>query len=112
MDVLTVDLLHLDGHAVVALRGELDQRGEHAVDAALGPLVARYDASQVELDCGALTFVDPAGLSALIRAARGFGGEERITLRDVQPPVMRLLEVTNARHLFHVVDAEGEPCRW
>ncbi|MCU1375666.1 MAG: hypothetical protein JWO68_2952, partial [Actinomycetia bacterium] len=92
--------------------GELDVDGEEAVDAVLRPLAARYDGSQVVFDCQALTFMDVAGLRALIKAVRRFAGQERVTLSGVQEPVLRLLEATNARHLFQVVERTGEPSAW
>ncbi len=74
---------------VVRLVGELDVAGAHvllaAVDAAL------TDGTRVLLvDCARLEFIDPAGLSALLRAARR---GPRLVLDSPPPLLLKLREL-------------------
>lgn len=114
MQDFAVEVLHLDGSATLALRGELDVAGVDELADALGQIASQYDPGQVTLDCRALTFMDAAGLGALIRHLRRSGSGERPKLVGVNQAVLTILRVTDAISLFDVVplaDAirHGEP---
>ena len=77
------------------LTGEMDIATAPQLVAAMRSL-ARPDLQHVWLDLAELTFVDAAGLAALVQVRRlvdGQGG--RLTLRGVPPFVRRLLTITN-----------------
>jgi anti-anti-sigma factor len=90
-----------DGHAVVAVRGELDITGAADAEAAITALVAR--GRLVIIDMAALDFIDCASLGALLRVrglARRDGGD--VVLAAPQPHVLRLLALTGNDEVFWV----------
>jgi anti-anti-sigma factor len=105
-----VDVLHLDGTVTVALRGELDVAGVPELLAALAPLAKRYRPEQVTIDCSALTFMDAAGLAAIIRSLQQRADAGKASLRGVNRVVLTILRVTGAWSLFDV-DALGDAVR-
>jgi len=78
-----------DGGAVVLhLRGELDLVSEPALTSEIGQAADR----PVRIELEELAFMDSTGLRTLLSAARDV---ERLSLRGpLQPPVQRLLELT------------------
>jgi anti-sigma B factor antagonist len=86
------------GHAVVALRGELDAAG--AVCAAVAVTAA---GDRVIVDLSALKFIDCCALGALLRAqerARLAGGD--VLLAAPQELVRRVLDLTGIADMFGV----------
>ena len=68
--------------------------------------------SEIEVDLSQTEFVDGGGLGALLalyRAANEKNPGRVVALRLLypQPPVLQMLELTQVRHLFDVVVAEG-----
>jgi len=111
-----VEVLHLDGSVVLTLEGELDINGVPTLTDVLRSIIARYDPGQVTLDCTRLTFMDAAGLGALVKYLhhRDDVDDDKPTLRGVGRAVMRLLRVTGTNALFDVeelaaVVRHGEP---
>jgi anti-anti-sigma factor len=84
---LDVAIHHDDGGATVTMTGELDLDGVPDLRDALASLRHRYDGAQVTLECGDLSFVDAAGVDALVRAARAWGPDDRMVLRHARPGV-------------------------
>lgn len=84
-----------DGHAVVALRGEMDITGAAAAEAALGGLLAR--GRYLVIDMSALDFIDCGALGALRRvralARRGGGPGVRRARADARMTDSRALAV-------------------
>lgn len=115
MEPFMVEVLHMDGSVTLALRGELDLAAVPTLHVGLRPLVARYDASQVVLDCAQLTFMDAAGLGELVSFRRAQGDRHgKPTLRNVNSAVMKILRITQTSKLFDfdgLADAirHGEP---
>jgi anti-anti-sigma factor len=72
MSPLRVTVQHLDGVVAVRLAGELDEDAAGPLDAGLRPLLHRYEAGQVELDCADLRLVDLRGLRALLQVLDRF----------------------------------------
>lgn len=101
MALFRADVVHLDGGVTVTLAGELDLAGVAELRGAVWPLLRRYDADQVVLDCGGLRFIDGSGVGQLLAASDAFGGG-RLVLRDVGAQVRRVLELTGALDAFHV----------
>jgi anti-sigma B factor antagonist len=90
-----------DGHAVVALCGELDLTGPADAEAAITALVAR--GQYLVIDMSALDFLDCSALGALLRVralARRGGGD--VVLVAPQPLVQRLLALTGNDEVFWV----------
>ena len=90
-----------DGHAVVALRGELDITDVADAEAAITALAApgRY----LVVDMSALDFIDHGSLGALLRVqwlAWSTGGD--VMLAAPQRHVLRLLALTGRDHAFLV----------
>jgi len=100
-----------DGHAVVALRGELDLADAVAVAAALTAVAAREPG--IIVDLAGLEFIDSSGVAALAcgrRQARRAGGD--LILAAPQRTVMRVLDITRLAEAFSVFatveEAAGE----
>ena len=111
MTTFTTAVKHLDGSAIVELRGELDITTVSALRQALGPLTYRYDASQVTIDCEGLEFIDARGLGELVGASKRLPSG-RIKLRSPSRVFRVLLEVTAATDVFDIdplVGAESAP---
>jgi anti-anti-sigma factor len=95
--------LHIaaDEYGVVVLFGELDSEGGRVLDRALASSEVR---SPVELDVGAVTFVDSAGLRALLLIAlREEADGRRVTLRNPASVLIRLLTITGTMRQFDIV---------
>ena len=100
-----------DGHAVVALRGELDLADAVAVAAALTAVAVREPG--IIVDLAGLEFIDSSGVAALARGrrqARQAGGD--LILAAPQQRVMRVLATTRLADAFSVYatveEATGE----
>jgi anti-sigma B factor antagonist len=90
-----------DGHAVVALHGELDIMDAAEVAAALTAVTAREP--QIIVDLAGLEFIDSSGVAALAhgrRQARQAGGY--LILAAPRRDVMRVLAITRLADAFSV----------
>ena len=102
-DEFTIAVRREGPHAIVEIAGELDlhesARFEEQVSAAL------TDVATIELDASGLTFIDSAGLQALL-AARDDARERGIHFRftAVSEQVARVVEVAGLHDLL-----SGEP---
>ena len=91
-----------DGHAVVALFGELDLFDTTDLSSHLIAAVAAYGPSII-VDLAGLEFVDSCGLSVLVRVqrwTREYGGD--LSLAAPQQQVHRVLEITGLIDIFTV----------
>ena len=101
--MFSVDLCtrECDGHAVVALRGELDIVDAAGVAGALAAVTAHEP--RVIVDLTGLGFIDASGLAALVsgwKHARHAGGD--LLLVAPQPRVLRVLAATRLLGVFSV----------
>jgi anti-sigma B factor antagonist len=99
---LDLDVSDIDGHAIVALRGELDLSDAPDMAAHLIAAVAACG-PRVIVDLAGLTFIDSCGLGTLMRVlrwTRQSGGD--LTLVAPQHQVRRVLEVTGLIDVFTV----------
>ncbi len=90
-----------DGHAVVALRGELDVSGAAGIEAGIAAVVV--PGQSPILDMSALDFMDCASLGALLRVqglARSCGGD--VVLAAPGRRARRLLVVSGQDQVFRV----------
>ncbi len=89
-------LAHLDGYALVKLRGDLDYPTTVAHAEALQELTDLR--TRVVLDLADLHFIDSSGLAFLVRLAQGHDGPVR--LEHVPAFATRLLAVTGLAETF------------
>ena len=101
MTAFATHIEHLDGRVVVELRGEVDSTTASILQQDLRPLLYRYDADQITLDCAALDLMDAIGLAHLVQLSKTFPSG-RIKLRNPSPALRALLEATNASAVFDV----------
>lgn len=94
-----------DGAAVVRLSGEIDAESAPAVSSALEPLLGTT--SHVIVSLGAVTFMDSSGLSVFV-AAQQQVGDGQLTLAEVPPRIMRLLELTGLSTVFSLATTVDE----
>jgi anti-sigma B factor antagonist len=91
------------GHAVIALRGELDLASAPGLAPHLLAAVAACGPS-VTVDLAGLEFIDCCGLGVLVRVLKGArqsGGD--IVLAAPQQQVRRVLEITGLTDVFLVL---------
>ena len=88
----------VDGTCHVIVCGELDMVGAPALEATLRALPA--GATDVRLDLSQLSFIDSAGLKALLTGHELMGG--RLTLKNPQPQLLRVLQITGLDEHFTV----------
>lgn len=103
-----------------ALREEVLLVASGEFDVACGPSVAAALAEAVTPTCrrvvieaGAVTFIDCAGLRALLAPPPGWEGEWEVVLRAPSPRVKRLVELARNGGLLEarcLRDEEGTPC--
>lgn len=107
-EVFTVTTRREGAVAVVRLAGELDLHESKRLSAALADVL--HDATNgspgeeldaIELDAGALTFIDSAGVRAVL-LARAAAEDQRIALRFVKvtPAIRRIVEIAGASELL------------
>jgi len=97
---MSLDVNTADGHAVVAVDGELDAYTSHHLRSWLAEL-DEEGVTHIAVDLRRLTFVDSSGLGVLMgagRRARDRGG--RVVLREVSPQIRRVLDVTGLSDLL------------
>jgi anti-anti-sigma factor len=89
-----IDVSHRDDRAVVVCVGTLDLACARRFDQAVATAFELADACDIDLS--RLTFVDSTGLRCLFRARRTASdlGRTLTISRDLQPPVLRVLELT------------------
>jgi anti-anti-sigma factor len=106
VELFTTKVRHVDGGAVVSLRGELDVLGADELRRELRTLVHRYDADQVTFDLNDLRFIDTSGVVALVEGIRAMDGG-RPTMLHPRPLTLRTLQLCGVLDRFEVVLDEG-----
>ena len=100
-----------DGCVHVIIEGEVDLENSDDLSEAL--ILASAQAARIELHTAALSFIDSAGLSALISGQRALtarhGAEAAIVVVDAQPHLQRVLEVVGLADMFPIVAAQDCP---
>ncbi|MFF0191289.1 STAS domain-containing protein [Streptomyces sp. NPDC005244] len=89
---------------VWVLRGELDFHSVvHLHEASERELAPGRKAAPVVIDCGALTFCDSTGISAMVRLHQDLAAQERaLRLAAVPDALAQLFSVTGLDQLFAV----------
>jgi anti-anti-sigma factor len=96
-------------HGLITLEGEIDYSNAEQLDTAVRQVLTA-GISRLTVDFAAVSFVDSACLSALVRtrdAAQEAGVE--LVLTAVGRPTRRVLDMTGLTSLFHIEgSAQGE----
>jgi anti-sigma B factor antagonist len=99
----------IDGGCTVTVAGEVDTLGAPVLGGCLDQLLARPDVRTVELDLSGVTFLDSAGLTALVRAHRTAESSGRV-LRlhcGTGRAVLRPLQLTGLADVLTLADAHA-----
>lgn len=102
-DLLTVRVVRTGEQALLLLTGELDVSTVELLDAVVGPLLAGTDPAvrQVLVDCAELSFVDVAGLGALLAARQTLRQRSgALLLRSASPALRRVLSLAGLEGLL------------
>ena len=95
-----IELVHLDGHAVLALRGDLDLSTSARL-AEAAQLVHAQGVATLIFDLAGLVFVDSSGLREFVVALKGsrqLGGD--VILKAPSRQVLRVLEIVGMTDMF------------
>jgi anti-sigma B factor antagonist len=103
LEIIPLGLSHRiypDGHAVVAIRGELDAAtAEQAYDYAR-QIIDRASGG-VRVDLAGLSFCDARGLRALVRiAAHARAAGRALGLDSTRPPILKIMRITGVDAIF------------
>ena len=95
-----------NGHAVVAVRGEIDMATAGQLWTALE---AAMDAcSKVEVDLRETTFIDSSGLAVLVKAHHRSGrAPDAIVVREPSAAIRKILALAGMDKLFDLRDGNG-----
>ena len=95
------EMIRDDGVCVVSVIGELDLASVEEFSTTARRSAALCAA--LEVDLGAVSFIDSTGLSALIKLREETGARGvPLTLANVSPATHRLLQVTGLLDVFHI----------
>ena len=86
------------GAHVVHVSGELDLATAPLVEEALADVSGEI----LVIDLSDCTFLDSAGIRALVAAARDRAGTSRLRIVTADPGIVRLLEITGVDTIIHV----------
>jgi anti-sigma B factor antagonist len=87
---LHTSIIHADGHAVVAVRGEIDLASAPQFEEALDEVLAHR--VHTVLDFSGVTFMDSSGIAALVRASQRSDGPG-LVIRNASDLIERTLEI-------------------
>lgn len=89
---LAVDMVHLDGSAVLMVRGDIDMASAAAFRAALEQ--AMSSGVPVVVDFAGVTFMDSSGLKVILGAHKATGDAGSVCVRNPSPQVRRVFTMT------------------
>jgi anti-sigma B factor antagonist len=90
-----------DGQVLITADGEIDLHTEPLLREALFAALAHDSAHTVLVDMSAVTFLDSIGINVLVRAHHAATGTNRtVRLRNPQPLVTRVLQITGLEKTF------------
>jgi len=100
---------HVDGAAVLHLRGEIDTAAVAAFDAEVDVAGGGVPAVQF-VDTAGVTFLNSVGVRLLLRVtAEANAAGRRPLLRSATPVVLRVLTLTGLLRSFEVLEPTGAP---
>lgn len=85
---------------LVKVGGEFDAHASQSFDRTVDDLAGRAPA-RVVIDLESVSFIDSSGLRSLVRARKTLHGSE-MSLRNLQPGTVRLLEITGLTGEFQI----------
>jgi len=91
-----------DGAYVLPLKGEIDLHVSPSVTASLNSMIEKKPPRMV-VDLSGVTYIDSAGLAALIEAMQkveGYGG--KFLLAGLQETVRSIFEISRLDQVFHI----------
>lgn len=98
MEPFSVQVHRSGGHpTLLVFTGELDMAGALTLSETLGAHAGGVDGARLEVDCSAWSFVDAAGVRALLAWA---DRADRVALHGLRPPVAHVLELCGAMDAF------------
>ena len=103
-DGLSIDMVHLDGHVLLTIVGEVDLATAASFGAAIDQGIQQ--AGKVVLDLSGVTFMDSSGLNVLVAAAGPGRATDSVLIRKAPRSIHRLLSITGLDEVIHI---EGEP---
>ncbi|AGZ38656.1 STAS domain-containing protein [Actinoplanes friuliensis] len=96
-----------DGHARVAVLGEIDFSNADEVAQGIRDVIADWSPAEVQVDLREATFIDSTGLGALIEGYRAATeGESRFVVTNPSASFRRVLSVTGLCELFGLTDQD------
>lgn len=96
---LTIEMIHLDGSAVLAIVGEIDMATAPLLHEAVQE--ARALGVPIVLDMSNVTFMDSAGLHVLLDEDRALGDEAlRVRVRNPSGAVQQILDIAGVTNLL------------
>lgn len=99
-DGLRIDTVHLDGHVVLAIGGEIDLATAGVFGAAIDEGLRRT--GKVVLDFANVTFMDSSGLNVLVAATGQNGAHDSVLIRNPPDIVQRLLSMTGLNEVIRI----------
>jgi stage II sporulation protein AA (anti-sigma F factor antagonist) len=105
-DGLRIDTVHLDGHVVLAIGGEIDLATAGVFGAAIDDGLRR--AGKVVLDFSNVTFMDSSGLNVLVAATGQNGAHDSVLIRNPPDSVQRLLSMTGLNEVIRIETIPSE----
>jgi anti-sigma B factor antagonist len=101
-----IEIVERGDVVVVVVEGEFDLSAAPDFIAGLGRVVASR-APAIVIDLDRVTFMDSAGVHALLRVSDSEGSRNRLAFTRGSPQVQRLLEVTGTRRYLSFVPSPG-----
>ncbi|MFF3209481.1 STAS domain-containing protein [Streptomyces sp. NPDC002886] len=98
-----------DGARVIVCAGEFDQRTLRAVQEAGTAAITDPDIRRIILDISGVTFADSSMLNEMFRLRRS---RPLVLIGPLPHSLARVLELTQARALFHVTDSIEAALAW
>jgi stage II sporulation protein AA (anti-sigma F factor antagonist) len=99
--------IHTEGeHTVLAVGGEVDIV---TVGSFRQALLDAQQSSRVVVDLSGVTFMDSAGINALVGAYHRVGPDCELRLVGLRPNVRRVFEITGLLELFRIDPSDGPP---
>jgi anti-sigma B factor antagonist len=95
---LVVDLVHLDGSAVLLARGEIDMESAPLLSSAIEQAILL--GVPVVVDCAGVTFMDSSGLKVLLSADQSADRHDLVQVQNPSSQVRRLLALTDLDRLI------------
>jgi anti-anti-sigma factor len=99
-----------DGPTQVRLTGELDGEETERLRAGFADLVQRHAPAPIHIDATGLTFLDSAGIRALLTCRRmAERAGSRMSMPRVHPSVLQVLQITGLLTVFDIDGQTGSP---